>query len=147
MSKMSKKSNNPYLYDYQICQSILTDVYKGYRGTIEWSEEGKSWFGKVLGIKDCIVYSSDQHGAIEQEFRASVDDYLEMCSEIGKEPNVPHIAHEINAELDAQLRTTLDCLEAICDIADDYDGERSIRGVLDLIGQMVGIAQYGRSLT
>lgn len=34
-------------------------VYKGYNGTIEYSEESKCFYGKVIGIRSLISYEGD----------------------------------------------------------------------------------------
>lgn len=60
--------------------------YKGYTAQIEYDEDAKMLFGKVLDIKDVITFKSKNADEIEQEFHLSVDDYLEWCKELGEEP-------------------------------------------------------------
>lgn len=67
--------------------NILT--YKGYVAKIEFDSEDLILFGKVEGIKDLITFESDSSKNIEQEFKNAVDDYLDYCKEIDKEPDVP----------------------------------------------------------
>jgi predicted HicB family RNase H-like nuclease len=64
--------------------------YKGYFGRVEYDEEAEIFFGRVINIDDVITFESDSAKEIKQAFRDSVDDYLEFCSELGKEPNKPY---------------------------------------------------------
>jgi len=75
--------------------------YKGYHGTIRYDSEEEVFHGKVVGIRDFILFESETVGGLEKEFRFSIDDYLEWCEESGKPPSKPftgvfvaHIAPE-----------------------------------------------------
>ena len=65
-------------------------TYKGYIGTVEYSEEDECLFGRIAGIGDIITYEGESVAEIRQAFEESVDDYLKHCKEIGKEPNKPY---------------------------------------------------------
>lgn len=60
--------------------------YKGYSAKPEYSAEDQVFYGKILGIDDLIDFYTDSAKEIEKEFHAAVDDYLEYCAEIGKQP-------------------------------------------------------------
>jgi predicted HicB family RNase H-like nuclease len=45
--------------------------------------------GWVEDIDDVVTFEAETPGALEREFRISVDDYLEFCAEDGVEPNRP----------------------------------------------------------
>lgn len=60
--------------------------YKGYHTKIEFISESKTLRGKIEGINDYVDFESDDLNNIEAEFHSAVDDYLEFCKEIGKEP-------------------------------------------------------------
>lgn len=52
--------------------------YKGYSGTVEYSNEDNQFFGKVIGIvKDLIVYEGDTIDELRADFEAGVDSYLQ----------------------------------------------------------------------
>ena len=55
--------------------------YKGYFGTVEYSESDNILFGKVIGVGSLISYE------LRSDFEAAVDDYLELCAEKGVEPD------------------------------------------------------------
>lgn len=60
--------------------------YKGYHTKIEVDVESMSLRGKIEGINDYIDFEAEDITAIEAEFHSAVDDYLEFCAEVGKEP-------------------------------------------------------------
>ena len=61
--------------------------YKGYSTVIEYSAEDQVLHGKIEGIDDLVNFSSENASEIEKEFQNAVDEYLELCKEIGKEPS------------------------------------------------------------
>lgn len=66
-------------------KSILE--YKGYHTRIEFDSEALLLRGKIEGIKDFVNFESADINAIEDEFHNAVDEYLEFCKEVGKEPD------------------------------------------------------------
>lgn len=64
--------------------------YKGYTGSVEFSEEDDCLFGKVLGIRSLISYEGESVSELKRDFQESVDDYLSMCAEEGMEPEKPY---------------------------------------------------------
>lgn len=61
--------------------------YKGYHTKIEFDVETYVLRGKIEGINDFVNFESRDPKTIEQEFHSAVDDYLEFCQSIGKEPD------------------------------------------------------------
>lgn len=60
--------------------------YKGYTARPEYSAEDRIFYGSILGISDMVDFQSESAKDLEDEFHKAVDDYLEFCAEIGKEP-------------------------------------------------------------
>lgn len=60
--------------------------YKGYFGSLEYSEEDKVFFGKVLGIRSLLSYEGMTLEELELDFHAVVDEYLELCRRDGVSP-------------------------------------------------------------
>ena len=60
--------------------------YKGYHAKIEYSDEDKTFIGRVLGVNDVLVFEGDTVQEITEMFHNSIDDYLAVCAEIGKKP-------------------------------------------------------------
>lgn len=63
--------------------------YAGYHGSAEISTEDNCLFGKILFINDLVMYSADTAADLKKEFQAAVEDYLETCKTVGKEPERP----------------------------------------------------------
>lgn len=53
-----------------------TIQYKGYVGSIEFSEEDGIFHGKVMGIRSLISYEEENAKDLINDFHAAVDDYL-----------------------------------------------------------------------
>lgn len=60
--------------------------YKGYTGSIEFSEEDSLFFGKVLGIRSLISFEGQSAKELVEDFHGAVDDYLTYCAEQNIEP-------------------------------------------------------------
>ena len=61
--------------------------YKGYTGSVEYSEEDNCLFGKVQGLsKDAITYEGSNIDELRQDFEGAVDDYLALCEARNVEP-------------------------------------------------------------
>ena len=63
-----------------------TMEYKGYLGSVEFSEEDALFYGKVLGIRALISYEGSTARELLTDFHGAVDDYLELCAQQGKDP-------------------------------------------------------------
>lgn len=61
--------------------------YKGYHAKIEFDSEDMLLRGKIEGINDLVTFEAENTSKIEHEFQSAVDDYLEFCKEVGKEPD------------------------------------------------------------
>lgn len=64
-----------------------TIEYKGYHSIVEFDAETLTLRGKIEGINDLVTFESKNAENIEIEFHDAVDDYLDFCKEIGKEPD------------------------------------------------------------
>ena len=61
--------------------------YNGYYGSIEYSNDGKRFYGKVLGMtKDSITYEGRTVDELEDDFKDAIESYLEGCMELGIKP-------------------------------------------------------------
>lgn len=63
--------------------------YKGYQAAYHYSDDDGVFVGKVLGIRDVILFEADSVKGLEKEFKIAVDDYLKDCKERKREPNKP----------------------------------------------------------
>ena len=63
---------------------IRVMTYKGYTGSIKYSELDKCFHGKIECIDGLISYEGQTLEELELDFRESVHDYFELCNEVGK---------------------------------------------------------------
>lgn len=63
-----------------------TMEYKGYVGSVEFSEEDSLFYGKVMGIRALLSYEGNNARELIDDFHAVVDEYLLLCAAEGKEP-------------------------------------------------------------
>ena len=61
--------------------------YKNYCTKIEYDSVNGVLYGKIEGIRDLVNFESDSLQKIVDEFHTAVDDYLDFCKEVGKEPD------------------------------------------------------------
>ena len=64
--------------------------YKGYVGSIEFSERDGVFFGKVQGIRSLISYEGTNASELIADFHGAVDDYLAFCKEEGHAPETAY---------------------------------------------------------
>ena len=64
--------------------------YKGFIGKVEYDDEFHIFAGSVINTRTVITFQGTTVAQIEEEFRASIDDYLEWCKEDGIEPERPY---------------------------------------------------------
>ena len=67
----------------------MTDVmeYKGYYASVHFSGADDVFYGKLLGIDDLVNFEGASVKELKKAFHVAVDDYVETCEELGKEPN------------------------------------------------------------
>ena len=67
-----------------------TIEYKGYIGSVEFSERDGVFYGKVQGIRSLISYEGTNAAELISDFHGAVDDYLELCKEEGSAPELAY---------------------------------------------------------
>lgn len=63
--------------------------YKGYAGSVKFIEEKDSFYGKIEFINDLVTFQGTSVKELKEDFRQAVDEYIEDCKELGKEPEKP----------------------------------------------------------
>ncbi len=64
--------------------------YKGYVGSVEFSENDGVLYGKVQGIRSLISYEGTTVQELLDDFHGAVDDYLALCAEEGTQPEASY---------------------------------------------------------
>ena len=60
--------------------------YKGYIGSVAYSEPDKVFFGKLEGIDALVNYEGESVAELTAAFHEAVDDYLALCEDMGQKP-------------------------------------------------------------
>ena len=63
-----------------------TMTYKGYLGSVAYSEKDNVFFGKVEGINGLVNFEGESVKELTEAFHEAVDDYLAYCKDEGIEP-------------------------------------------------------------
>ena len=63
--------------------------YKGYRAAVQFDYEECVFHGRVLDTRDVIFFEGTSVEQLIEEFHFSIDDYLAVCAERGREPDKP----------------------------------------------------------
>ena len=63
-----------------------TLLYKQFIGSVHYNDKDKTFFGKIEGIRDMVIFEGRSVAELETAFREAIDDYLQLCKEAGKEP-------------------------------------------------------------
>lgn len=80
--------------------------YKGYHTKIEYDSDERVLRGKIEGINDLINFECANIENVEKGFHEAVDDYLEFCKEVGKEPEKEYKG-TFNVRIDPELHKKL----------------------------------------
>ena len=79
-----------------------TIEYKGYVGSVEYSESDGVFFGKVQGIRSLISYEGSTAKELMDDFHGAVDDYIALCEEEGTAPETAYKG-SLNVRLGSDL--------------------------------------------
>lgn len=63
-----------------------TMTYKGYAARIEYDDADGVFTGRIAGIRDGVGFHADTVEGLRDAFHEAVEDYVETCARIGKEP-------------------------------------------------------------
>lgn len=88
--------------------------YKGYEGTAEVDVAAGMCHGRILFIADAVTYRAEGPKALQAEFEAAVDDYLETCAELGRAPQKP-----LNGQFNVRVSPTLHRQARLRAVSDD----------------------------
>ena len=69
-----------------------TMTYKGYLGSVAYSEKDQVFFGKIEGINGLVNFEGESVKELTEAFHEAVDDYLAYCEDEGQLPGDKLIA-------------------------------------------------------
>ena len=64
-----------------------TMTYKGYIGSVNYSDKDQVFFGKIEGINGLVNFEGESVKELTEAFHEAVDDYLTYCQDEGIEPD------------------------------------------------------------
>ena len=64
-----------------------TMTYKGYVGSVNYSDKDQVFFGKIEGINGLVNFEGESVKELTTAFHEAVDDYLAYCEDEGIEPD------------------------------------------------------------
>ena len=64
-----------------------TMTYKGYTARIDYDDDDHLFTGRIAGIRDIVGFHADTVDGLQEAFHEAVEDYLEACGRIGKDPH------------------------------------------------------------
>lgn len=80
--------------------------YKGYYGSVLVSVDDEVMHGKIECISDVVTYEADNIPELKAAFHEAVDDYIETCLELGKEPEKT-LSGTFNIRIGSDLHKTV----------------------------------------
>jgi predicted HicB family RNase H-like nuclease len=101
--------------------------YKGYIGSVAYSEPDKVFFGKIEGIDGLVNYEGESVQELTSAFQEAVDDYLIFCQEHNVKPEksytgtfnvrIPPATHRDIANIAAEAGISINAFvkKALCD--------------------------------
>ena len=64
-----------------------TMTYKGYLGSVSYSDKDKVFYGKIEGINGLVNFEGESVKELTAAFHDAVDDYLAYCEDEGIAPD------------------------------------------------------------
>lgn len=93
---------------------MKTLQYKGYQGAVDF-EDG-ALFVRVLHVDDVLVARFDAASEAELVFKTLIDEYLEDCKELGRDPTKP-FKGTFNVRIGPELHRRAAMVSAECGLS------------------------------
>ena len=99
--------------------------YKGYHTRVEYDRDDMVLRGRIEGITDYVDFESRSLEHVEDEFHRAVDDYIEFCAEVGKNPEKEYKG-TFNVRIDPSLHKKLALIAYLNKISLNTSVEKAI---------------------
>jgi predicted HicB family RNase H-like nuclease len=80
--------------------------YKDYTGVFAYDEEAELFHGRVVGLRDIVTFEGRSVDELKTALADSVEDYLDFCKELGKEPEKP-LSGRLLVRIDPELHRSV----------------------------------------
>ncbi len=64
--------------------------YGGYRAVVRLDDDAGFFHGEVIDTRDVITFQGTSVAELHRAFKDSVDEYLKVCAERGRNPDKPY---------------------------------------------------------
>jgi len=108
-------------------KDVLT--YKDFIGSVHFSPEDRIFHGKIEGINDLVTFEGQSVDELVTAFHETVDDYIALCREAGKEP-LKSCKGSFNVRIPAELHIRAMQKAAILDISLNQLVQKAIERVV-----------------
>ena len=61
--------------------------YKDFYASVNYEDTTSTFWGKIEGIEDVISFEANTVEKLKKEFEEAVEEYLEECKKLGKNPH------------------------------------------------------------
>ncbi|MCY3753411.1 MAG: type II toxin-antitoxin system HicB family antitoxin [Alphaproteobacteria bacterium] len=78
--------------------------YKGYAARVDYDDEDTVFIGRIAGIRDGVGFHADTVAGLRAAFEEAVEDYLETCARVGREPQKP-CSGTVRLQIDPDLHS------------------------------------------
>ena len=65
-------------------------IYKGFAAVVEFDPQDVLFVGRVAGLNDVVGFHASEADQLVEAFHEAVDDYIQTCAQIGKQPEKPY---------------------------------------------------------
>lgn len=62
-------------------------THENYFGSVEFNADDNILHGRIIGINDLVTYEAESVEDLKNAFIDAIEDYLQTCVDLGKEPN------------------------------------------------------------
>lgn len=83
--------------------------YKGFLGSVEFSEADGVFFGKIEGINALVNFEGESVKELTDAFHEAIEDYLVFCEEEGIEPHKSY-SGALNVRLTPEIHSRVAAL-------------------------------------
>lgn len=116
--------------------------YKDYEGTAELDMARRVCRGKILFIDDLVTYEAASPAELQTEFEAAVDDYIDTCTALGREPQKP-----LRGQFNVRIPPTLHKVAALRALADNVSLNDVVVRALDAFVNIHSVVNHNVRVT
>lgn len=126
-------------------------TYKGYSARIFYNDNDGFFTGHVTGIRDGVGFHADTVEALRAAFHEAVEDYVETCAKIGKDPQEP-VPQQSMTDAETILSAQTADLEAIDntmfgEVVGVSQAAGDLRKALDTLDDLLGDRKFEKAAT